>query len=76
MKKFADIEAEARAAIRTNGNSSIPGVYVRETTAKTTPERLIAESLEADPEAYAEYRAQHNSHQLLNALRDAGVKIG
>jgi len=35
----------------------------------------VARALEADPEVYARYRAEHNARTLVNTLKAAGVQI-
>jgi capsid assembly protease len=59
--RIQDIEAEAVAYARQN-----KGV---------TKEQAFAQMLEANPEAYASYRAQHNAKGLLGQLEAAGVQF-
>ena len=44
-------------------------------TGSTTPEQVIAAALEANPEAYGEYREIHNAGALVATLQRAGIKI-
>lgn len=59
--RIQDIEAEAAAYARQN-----KGV---------TKEQAFAQMLQANPEAYGAYRAQHNAKALLGQLEAAGVQI-
>ncbi len=53
----------------------MPAMYVPGAAAALTKEQAIARALEADPEIYARYRAEHNARALVNTLRAAGVQI-
>ena len=39
------------------------------------PSKLAERRLEADPDLYARYRAEHNARALVNTLRAAGIQI-
>ena len=76
-KTFKELEAEAvrdSQALKFRG-ASLPGLYVPGTTATLTKEQAVARALEADPEVYARYRAEHNARALVNTLKAAGVQI-
>jgi phosphopantothenate synthetase len=76
-KTFKQLEAEAArdaAALKFRG-ANLPGLYVPGTTAALTKEQAVARALEADPEVYARYRAEHNARTLVNTLRAAGIQI-
>jgi hypothetical protein len=69
------LEAEATARARQNRGQLTPGVYVDNPNVKMTPERAFAGALEANPEVYERFRAQHNAAPMVAALRAAGVAI-
>lgn len=76
-KTFKQLDAEAArdaAALKFRG-ASLPGLYVPGTTAALTKEQAVARALEADPEVYAQYRAEHNARMLVDTLQAAGVQI-
>ena len=76
-KTFKELEAEAArdaAALKFRG-ASLPGLYVPGTTAALTKEQAVARALEADPEVYEQYRAEHNARTLVNTLKAAGIQI-
>ena len=76
-KTFRQIEAEATRdaqALKFRG-ASLPGLYVAGAATAPTKEQAIARALEADPEVYARYRAEHNARSLVNTLRAAGIQI-
>jgi phosphopantothenate synthetase len=76
-KTFKELENEAArdaAALKFRG-ASLPALYVPGTTATLTKEQAVARALEADPEVYARYRAEHNARALVNTLKAAGVQI-
>ena len=76
-KTFKELEAEAvrdAEALKFRG-ASLPGLYVPGTTATLTKEQAVARALEADPEVYARYRAEHNARALVNTLKAAGIQI-
>ncbi len=76
-KTFKQLESEAArdaAALKFRG-ASLPGLYVPGTTTAVTKEQAVARALEADPEVYARYRAEHNARTLVNTLRSAGIQI-
>jgi hypothetical protein len=76
-KTFKQIETEAASdahALKFRG-ASLPGLYVPGAATAPTKEQAIARALEADPEVYARYRAEHNARSLVNTLRAAGVQI-
>jgi hypothetical protein len=50
-------------------------LYVPGAAAAPTQEQAIARALEADPDVYARYRAEHNARVLVNTLRAAGIQI-
>ena len=55
--------------------ASLPALYVPGAIAAPTKEQAIARALEADPELYARYRAEHDARTLVNTLRAAGIQI-
>lgn len=76
-KTFRQIEAEATRdamALRFRG-ASLPALYVPGAATAPTKEQAIARALEADPDVYARYRAEHNARALVNTLRAAGIQI-
>ncbi len=76
-KTFKELEAEAvrdAQALKFRG-ASLPGLYVPGTNATLTKEQAVARALEADPEVYARYRAEHNARTVVNTLKAAGVQI-
>jgi hypothetical protein len=76
-KTFKEIEAEATRdamALKIRG-ASLPGLYVPGAATAPTKEQAIARALEADPDVYARYRAEHNARGLVNTLRAAGIQI-
>jgi hypothetical protein len=76
-KTFKQIEVEAMrdaVALKFRG-ASLPALYVPGAIAAPTKEQAIARALEADPELYARYRAEHDARTLVNTLRAAGIQI-
>jgi hypothetical protein len=69
------IEAEAVAFARQNANQETPNLYVVGGSTKMTKERAAAQMLEANPAAYAAFRAQHNAKGLVATLEAAGYKL-
>ena len=76
-KTFKQLEAEAArdATVLKLRGASLPGLYVPGAAATLTKEQAIARALEADPDVYARYRAEHNARTLVNTLRAAGIQI-
>ena len=76
-KTFKQIEAEAMrdAVVLKFRGASLPALYVPGAAAAPTKEQAIARALEADPDVYARYRAEHNARVLVNTLRAAGIQI-
>jgi hypothetical protein len=76
-KTFKELEVEAArdAQVLKFRGANLPGLYVPGTTATLTKEQAVARALEADPDVYARYRAEHNARTLVNALRAAGIQI-
>lgn len=76
-KTFKELEVETArdAQVLKFRGATLPGLYVPGTTAALTKEQAVARALEADPEVYAQYRAEHNARALVNTLRAAGVEI-
>ena len=76
-KTFKQLEAEAArdaAALKLRG-ASLPALYVPGATAALTKEQAVARALEADPEVYAAYRAQHNARTIVRTLEAAGLRL-
>ncbi len=71
------IKSEADAFSRSNRRNVTSTLYVQGATTRvgTTPEQAFAAALEANPEAYAEYRNKHNASALIQQLRNAGVTL-
>ena len=70
-----DLEAQAIALARQNRGQVNEPVYVAGSTAPASKERIFAAMLEAQPEAYAAFRAQHNAKVLVAQLEAAGVRL-
>lgn len=69
------IEADAAVFSRQNFGAISPSLYVPGGNTKVTKERAYAAMLEANPEAYAQYRAQHNAAPTIAALKAAGYEL-
>ena len=76
-KTYQQLESEAARdaqALKFRA-AALPGLYVASATPAPTKEQAVARALEANPEVYARYRAEHNARPLVNTLRAAGVQI-
>ena len=70
------LEAEAVAFARQNANQQTPNLYAAAGgVTKMTKERAAAQMLEANPEAYRQFRAQHNAKTLVATLEAAGYRL-
>jgi len=70
------IEAEAAATARQNRGQMTPAMYVDGGhQVRMTKERAYAAALEADPESYEAYRAQHNAAAIIAQLERAGIRL-
>ncbi len=77
VKTFREIEVEAARdaqALKFRG-ASLPGLYVPGAIAAPTKERAIAAYYESNPQAYAEYRNQHNARGMVATLEAAGIRL-
>jgi hypothetical protein len=72
---YQQLEREATSRAR-GQRAQTPGIYVRDSVSRATPERVVADSLEADPDIYKDYRDRHNAQAILHTLQRAGVRIG
>ncbi len=66
------LETEATALARQNRGQLTASLYSTG-QAPMTKERAFAQALEADPEVYEAYRAQHNAASVIATLRGAGI---
>jgi capsid assembly protease len=72
--RIQDIETQAEALARQNRGNSMRNLYGFGES-PMTKERAYAQALEANPEAYAAYRAQHNARTLVATLEAAGYRL-
>src|ERR1700727_2519660 len=73
--EMAQIESEAKAFSRANRNVETNRLYGEGKRKGTTPEQAFAAALEANPQAYEQFRNSHNSKGLIATLKAGGVKI-
>jgi len=71
----AELEAQAQSFDRQNRGQATQGMYVNGVTTKVTKERAYAAMLEEHPEAYAQFRSQHNAKGLIATLEAAGIRL-
>jgi signal peptide peptidase SppA len=74
VAKMEDLQAEATAFVRQNKGMVAENLYVPGQS-RVTPEKAMARALEANPEAYAAYRDEHNGAALVATLQKAGFAI-
>ena len=72
-KVLAEIQQRAGNLARHAG--PVTNLYVPGESRQMTKEMATARALEADPELYGIYRAQHNAGPLVAALQSAGLGI-
>ena len=72
---LAQVESEAGQLARQNFGAVVPGIYVDGSAVRLTKEQAFARALEANPEAYGRFRAQHNARLVVAALEAAGVRL-
>lgn len=71
--KIEQIQSEATAFARAHRRAPANNLYVPGSRMGTTPEQAFASALEANPEAYSEFRGRHNAGVLIQQLRAAGI---
>lgn len=72
---YSKLEQSAIAEARTT-RAHTQNFYIKNGgSTKLTPERSVAEALEANPEVYESFREQHNAKGMVEQLRRAGYKL-
>ena len=71
-KHLTPIDREAEALLRSARGQETPSLYVEGSTCPMTKERAYAQSLENNPEAYANYRRAHSAAPMIAQLQNAG----
>ena len=69
------IESRATEAYRKHAGEHTPNIYTPVGSTRLTKERAYAQMLEANPEAYAAYRKQHNAAPVLAQLSALGLRV-